>query len=73
LTADIDIAETIAEYSSETVEAAHLSALADRMVRQISRKFRFFAIGKVFSDFAESRERDGADQGALPLTNGNAQ
>jgi len=42
LTADIDIAETIAEYSSETVEAAHLSALADRMVRQISRKFRFF-------------------------------
>ena len=63
--------------SSETVEAAHLVPISARALRSNGStdfgKVSFFVIGKVFPDFAESRERDGADQGALPLTNGNAQ
>ena len=70
MTAEIDIAETIAEHSSETVEAAHLwrvSALALRSNGSIDfEKVSFFVIGKVFSDFAESSESDSADQAALP-------
>jgi len=67
LTADIDIAEMIAELSSETGEAAHLYRVSASVLRSSAsthfEKASFFVIGKVFSGFAESSERDGADQG----------